>query len=161
VPYVSFFTGFHSEYHTPYDTADLVDAAGIEAIASFGSDLLFDLATLPDRLIFDRDGAQGNLKENPQEKEQDERVRVGLIPAARSTGDGMFIARVSEGTSAAKGGLRQGDRITKWNGVPINEVADWTALLDAHKPGDRVTVEYLRAGESQTTELILQGEGDE
>lgn len=157
VPHVSFFTGFHPEYHTPYDTADLIDAAGIEAIAAFGSDLVFDLATLPDRLEFDRDGAQGNLKENAQE-EKDERVRVGLIPAARSTGQGMLIARVSEGTSAAKGGLQQGDRITAWNGVPIHEVSDWTALLEAHKPGDRVTVEYLRSGKSHTTELILQGD---
>ncbi len=161
VPFLVFFTGFHPEYHSPYDTPDLVDAAGIERIAAFGTELVIDLATRPQRLAFDRAAVGGNPTDTPEENEADQRVRVGLIPAARSSGQGMLIARVSEGSSAALGGLRKGDRITAWNGTPISEVADWTALLDAHKPGDKVTVEYTRAGETQTTELILQSQGDE
>lgn len=157
VPNLFFFTGFHPEYHTVFDTADLVDAEGVATIAELVSDIAFDAALRPERFAFDRGTAGGNPNIEPA-AEDSERVRVGLVPVVRSSGDGMLIGRITPGTSAEAGGLMPGDRITRWNDTPIDSIETWMGLLETHKPGDRVSVEYTRAGENHTTELELGGE---
>lgn len=158
VPNLFFFTGFHDEYHTVFDTADLVDAGGVSTIADLVAAIAFDAATRPERFAFDRESAGGNP--DPDPAEPSERVRVGIVPVARSSGEGMLISRVSPGTSADEAGLRPGDRITKWGQTPIDSTEAWGGLLEGLRPGDRVTVEYIRAGQTQTTELLLKGEDE-
>jgi peptidase M28-like protein/PDZ domain-containing protein len=161
VPNLFFFTGFHDQYHTIHDTPDLIDAEGIARIASLTSDIALEVATAPERLAFDRDNSPGSPTTEPEEDEQSEKVRVGLVPAVRSSGTGMLVKRVSPDSSAEEGGLKPGDRITAWNGQPVDSINTWMELLANDKPGDRVTVEYRRAGETKTTELVLQGQGDD
>lgn len=158
VPNLFFFTGFHDQYHTALDTADLVDPEGVGRVADLVADIAFDAATLPDRFEFDRGTAGGNPNNAPDKPA--ERVRTGIVPVVRSSGDGMLVARIAPGTSAQEGGLLPGDRITKWGDTPIDSMETWSGLLDTLKPGDRVKVEYTRAGETHTTELLLKGEDE-
>jgi len=158
VPNLFFFTGFHDQYHTVHDTADLVDIEGVARIADLVADLAFDAATWPERFEFDRGTAGGNPNNAPEQPA--ERVRTGIVPTVRSSGEGMLVARIAPGTSAEAAGLRPGDRITRWGDTPIDSVETWSGLLETLKPGDRVRVEYTRSGETHTTELLLKGEDE-
>lgn len=86
------------------------------------------------------------------------RVRFGIAPGDYS-GDvaGVAVGDVFPGTSAANAGLKSGDVITSWNGKAVASVEEWMPLLATHAPGDKVKVEFVRAGAKQTVEVVLQG----
>ena len=48
VPTLSFFTGSHEDYHRPTDTADRVDAAGIDRIVRYATTIVSRVADAPD-----------------------------------------------------------------------------------------------------------------
>jgi len=57
----------------------------------------------------------------------------------RST-EGVVVARVEEGTSAADAGIQRGDVIREINRQRVRSIADWERLVKDVKPGDRLTV---------------------
>jgi predicted metalloprotease with PDZ domain len=57
-----------------------------------------------------------------------------------------------------KAGLAQGDLITAIDGKKIGSEADLKALLQQHKPGDTLDVEYNQLGRKKSTKLILAEE---
>jgi predicted metalloprotease with PDZ domain len=59
------------------------------------------------------------------------------------------------GTPAFNAGLEADDAITAVEGKRIADHEDWRAAIRTRKPGDRVTVEYRRRGESARTTLVL------
>jgi Lon-like protease len=62
--------------------------------------------------------------------------------------------------SAADGKLRAGDRLVALNGAPVASPDAVNAALQATKPGDPVTVAYVRDGARQSLTLTLgSGEG--
>jgi S1-C subfamily serine protease len=80
---------------------------------------------------------------------------------------GAVLARVDRGGAAGKAGLRGiretgggrielGDIIVKLDGKRVDGVEDLTRLLDGHKVGDEVAVEYLRNRKSETVTVVLQ-----
>lgn len=159
IPSLRFFTGLHDEYHTPFDTADILDEQGGAATCELVAEIAFDLATRPDRPTW-----SGKTTRSPRDSTKEDgrvKVRTGIIPAARAPGEGMLITRVIEGSSADVAGLRAGDRITRWNGASVSTPEDWMPLLLQHEPGEHVKVEYLRRGERHSAELILDPIGDE
>jgi Zn-dependent M28 family amino/carboxypeptidase len=46
-PVLSFFTGFHSDYHRPSDTADRIDADGLAKVARLAQRIIRELADSP------------------------------------------------------------------------------------------------------------------
>jgi len=80
---------------------------------------------------------------------------------------GAVLARVDRGGAAGKVGLRGiretgagrielGDVVTKMDGKPVESVDDLTRLLDGHKVGDDVTLEYVRNRKATTVTVTLQ-----
>jgi S1-C subfamily serine protease len=80
---------------------------------------------------------------------------------------GLVIAKVARGGSAERAGLRGarvsqsgrvelGDIITHVDGQPVKVVDDLVSILDRHKIGEKVTVEYLRDNRSRQTGVTLQ-----
>jgi S1-C subfamily serine protease len=65
------------------------------------------------------------------------------------------IAGINDGTGAAKAGLKAGDVITSLDGHKIESGDDLSRAIDAHKPGDKVTVTYERGGSQHTTTVTL------
>jgi putative serine protease PepD len=86
-------------------------------------------------------------------------VSVVTLPqaAAKQFGvdGGLYVASVVPGGPAATAGLRQGDVITELNGQPVTSSDQLAALTITEKPGDTVTVTYLRNGQSTTTKVVL------
>ncbi|MEU5399730.1 trypsin-like peptidase domain-containing protein [Streptomyces sp. NPDC005963] len=70
-------------------------------------------------------------------------------------------AAVVAGGPAAKAGLKSGDVITRFNDKPIDSGPTLISEIWNHKPGDKVTVTYDRAGKENKATLTLgQREGD-
>ena len=65
-------------------------------------------------------------------------------------GPGIEISGVVPNTAAAEMGLQDGDRITKVNGGTVAGQEGISELLKQSKIGDRVEIEYIRDGKTQT-----------
>jgi len=68
---------------------------------------------------------------------------------------GAFVVSVTKGSPAVKAGLRPGDYITKVNNSNIKDSQELTREIGTHHPGDRVEIEYIRLGETQTATVRL------
>jgi S1-C subfamily serine protease len=67
---------------------------------------------------------------------------VGTVP-----GDaGVLVKRVQRGSPAAHAGLRPGDLIVSLGGRPVRDPSALATAVGAHKPGENVTVGYVRHG---------------
>jgi S1-C subfamily serine protease len=53
---------------------------------------------------------------------------------------------VASGTPAFQAGLDEGDLITHADGNPVASVQDWQAAVRAHKPGERMPIQFTRHG---------------
>ncbi|NHI17285.1 S1C family serine protease [Microbacterium excoecariae] len=72
-----------------------------------------------------------------------------------TTTTGAYVAEVVSGGAAEAAGLAEGDVITRFNGVRVNDAVDLTAQVRAAAAGSAATVTYVRDGEEQETEVTL------
>ncbi|MDQ2981016.1 MAG: trypsin-like peptidase domain-containing protein [Actinomycetota bacterium] len=72
-----------------------------------------------------------------------------------ATATSARVAAVRPGTPAAKAHLRAGDVITAVTGTNVDSAEALTRAIDAHSPGDTVTVTYERNGQEHSTQLKL------
>jgi putative serine protease PepD len=72
-----------------------------------------------------------------------------------STSNGVRLTEVRPGTPAASAGLQAGDVITSIDGQSVRSASELSSAIDAKKPGDRVTLTYLRSGQSHTATVTL------
>jgi putative serine protease PepD len=73
-------------------------------------------------------------------------------------GDNSASARVvsvRSGTPSAKAGLRAGDVIVALGGTKIGSADDLRSAISSRKPGERVSVTYVRNGKRHTVSLTL------
>lgn len=89
--------------------------------------------------------------------------RAGLNITGRTVVDnnykpaGVALVSVSKGGAAQKAGLRVGDIITKLGNMPVTTITSLSEALAADKPGQKVTVTYLR-NEAEKTAKVTLGE---
>jgi putative serine protease PepD len=65
------------------------------------------------------------------------------------------IAEIRPSTPAAGAGLKAGDVVVDVDGKTISSGDDLTRVIDAHKPGDKISVTYKRGGSEHTVSLTL------
>jgi putative serine protease PepD len=65
------------------------------------------------------------------------------------------IAEIRPSTPAAGAGLKAGDVVIEVDGKAISSGDDLTRVIDAHKPGDKISVTYKRSGSEHTVSLTL------
>jgi putative serine protease PepD len=68
---------------------------------------------------------------------------------------GALVNNIEPGTPAAKAGLEKGDLITTMDGTKINSYDDLSRVINAHQPGDKITVTYQRNGKPHTVQVTL------
>lgn len=68
---------------------------------------------------------------------------------------GASVQSVSDGGGAAAAGIRKGDIVTAFNGLPITGSIDLTAQVRAAEAGSQATVTYLRGNKSTTVTVTL------
>jgi S1-C subfamily serine protease len=76
--------------------------------------------------------------------------KTGAAPVS-----GAIIGEVSRGFLGEKAGLKEGDIITAINGGRINNAADMERVLAGLKPGNIVTILFLRSGETRKSEIVI------
>jgi serine protease Do len=72
--------------------------------------------------------------------------------------DGVYVGGTSEGSGAERAGIKEGDFVTSINGVAVNTEPQLLEQVARYKPGDNISVTYLRSGKSQTATVQLQNE---
>ncbi len=105
---------------------------------------------------------RGNaVGDNEQPTPPPVRVRFGVAPGDYSDDTpGVLVGDVFPDTPAALAGLKKDDRLTKWNDTVLRDIDTWMPLLRAAKPGDIVTITYVRGKETKTTKATLTARDD-
>jgi putative serine protease PepD len=83
---------------------------------------------------------------------------VPIPPAAAAeagVSEGLFVVGVVAGGPSAQAGLRQGDVITKVDGSPATTNVQLQELTITKRPGDKVTIDYVRDGKAGSTTVTL------
>ncbi len=70
--------------------------------------------------------------------------------------EGFYINSTEENLGADRAGLIQGDIIKKVDNVKINRFSDLTGYLSSKRPGDKVTVFYIRDSKEYKTTVTLR-----
>jgi aminopeptidase YwaD len=152
IPVLFFFTGLHTDYHTPEDVGWRVNPEGTLKIINLCETLLDEATHTPDRYTFATATAGTAARQNGS------KVRLGIMPSYSTANDpGVLIDGVTEGTSAHEAGIQIGDIITNWNGEHIENGSDLMKHLKNHKPGDVVTITVTRDGEPVDLPVTLKG----
>ncbi len=82
-----------------------------------------------------------------------EKVRLGVRIEESEEPAGIMVVKVSEGSSADKAGILDGDVIISIDGTETKELFDLTYELGKKKIGDMGTVEVIREGEKLALEV--------
>lgn len=85
----------------------------------------------------------------------DDANRAMLGVTTEKVNEGAEVNSITKESAAEKIGLKEGDIITKVDDKKIESPDDLSAAIKAHKPGDKVTITYLRDNKEQknTAEL--------
>lgn len=158
VPAVHLFSGAHSDYHKPTDTADKIDAPGLEKVATVANELLQYLSQRTDPMTFTGKGASssGNTATTGTQPSSSRKVKTGVMPDFSFTGKGVKAAQVAPGSAAQKAGLKPGDIITKLGPHAIDSLRTYAQALKQFKPNDTTTITYTRDGVTDTVSIKLE-----
>lgn len=69
---------------------------------------------------------------------------------------GCYIVQVVSGGAADQAGLKQNDRIVKFDGQEVNSTSEVKAILRKHKIGDKVEIVVVRNEKEQSFTVTLQ-----
>ncbi len=78
---------------------------------------------------------------------------LGVV--TNSTDNGALIEKVVAGSAAQAAGLQAGDKITSVGGKSTNSTSQLGAAIKKQKVGEKVTINYIRNGQSMSTSAKL------
>ena len=70
--------------------------------------------------------------------------------------EGVYISNVTTHGGAYDGGIRSGDVIIGINGLKISNIPALQEQVGRYRPGNTITVEYIRNGKKYTTKVTLR-----
>ena len=83
------------------------------------------------------------------QKDKGEKVDLG-------TNDGIYIAEVTEGGAGEAAGLQKGDVIVSIDNKKVTKMSELQEYLNGKRPGDKVSITYLRNKKSITKSTTLK-----
>lgn len=155
IPVLHFFTDLHEDYHRATDVASKIDVADEARVVNYAERVARALADRARPLTFVRTAPPPTMSGGPGTN-----VWFGSVPdmgAADVTG--VRLAGVTPGSPADRAGVKQGDVIVEFGGVPVKDLYQYTDALRAHKPGDVVRVVVERGGARYTFTATLGKRG--
>jgi len=94
----------------------------------------------------------GNVKDYvDQEKEKGNEVDLGTM-------EGIYVAKVVEGSAAEEAGITEGDVIIEVDGQKVTKFGDLSGLIAQKRPGDKVVLTYLHNKKKHTKTVTLRNE---
>ena len=172
VPVLFFHSGTHDDYHRPSDTADKIDASGMARIAALGRLVVTRIAEGPrpvfaqvpggsergraaERAAADRPGPLPGQSPAPSGIGAAGGAFLGIAADTRAGWDGVRLGAIVPGSAAEQAGLRAGDVLVRLDDTALQAFPDLRALLDRHRPGETLTLVYLRDGLDHATTVTL------
>lgn len=152
VPILSAFTGSHTDYHTPRDTADKLNYADMSRIARLMGLVTRGLAT-DDAVPSFTEAAKAETAERPRAAM---RAYLGSIPEYGGDIKGVLLGGVTAGSPMEKAGAKKGDVIVELAGRKIENVYDYTYAIEALKIGQETTLTVMR-GEDKVEMKVTPG----
>lgn len=83
------------------------------------------------------------------QKDKGEKIDLG-------TNDGIYIAEVTEGGAGEAAGLQKGDVIVSIDNKKVTKMSELQEYLNGKRPGDKVSITYLRNKKSITKNTTLK-----
>ncbi len=74
------------------------------------------------------------------------------------TMEGVYVAEVMEDGAAEDAGMKKGDVITHIDGQKVTKFGELTGIIAQKRPGDKITITYLRDKKKQNVTLTLKNE---
>lgn len=153
VPVLFFFTNVHGDYHRPTDDWDLIDAEGVDRIASVVAEVAGGVADRRPVLTLVRGaGAPATAGEG---RSSGYGAYLGSVPDFTPVETGVRISGVSPGSPAELAGLKAGDVIIRLGEHEVADLQGLTDALRAHTAGDEVIIRFLRDGREATVRVVL------
>ena len=139
VPILSAFTGSHRDYHTPRDTPEKLNYRDASRIARLMGLIARSLAIadLPPKFVKQASKPKQALRGGL-------RAYLGTVPSYGDDVVGVLLDDTTEGAPAHKAGVRKGDIIIGLAGEKIENIYDYTAILDTLKIGRETTIKVRR-----------------
>lgn len=90
----------------------------------------------------------------PKENISDEQRKE--LGTGYKEGEGVYVIDVPADGAAAAAGLKKGDIVTKINGVTVTSGPELQEQVTRYKPGDKISLTYIRGSKESTVSLILK-----
>jgi len=159
VPVLFLFTGLHSDYHRPTDTADKVNYDGLAEVVRFAVQLVDQLCAMPkSNYVESADSWSVRQHFGPATgRSPDSGASLGVVPdySTDQPAGGVKLSGTVPGSPAAAAGLQGGDVIIALGSHRIDNLYDLTDALAESKPGDRVMVKYRRDQQEHSAQVVL------
>lgn len=148
IPVLFFFTGTHSDYHKPSDTADKINYDGEYDVAGYIWNVINVVDQNPTRPTYNvAKSSMGGGRSGFN-------ISLGTIPNYADATDGLLLDGVRDGSPAANAGVKAGDKVVRLAGHDIRNVMDYTYVLGEMKAGDEYEIVVLRGGERLTMKIV-------
>lgn len=72
------------------------------------------------------------------------------------TMSGVYVMQVTDASAAQDAGFEKGDVITKFDGKKVSKMSELQEAIAQHRPGDKVSVTYLRNKKETTISVTLR-----
>ncbi|HEX3035343.1 MAG TPA: M20/M25/M40 family metallo-hydrolase [Thermodesulfobacteriota bacterium] len=151
IPVLLFFTGVHSDYHTPGDDWNKINSEGEEKILRLIAEITRNLNQTPQRIAFskpkvdEKEGGMGAARFD---------VYLGTVPDYSEEVDGVKLMGVQSGSPAEKAGLREGDIIVNLAGKTVKGIHDYVYALGETEAGVPTDMVVIRNGKPVKLNIV-------
>ncbi len=150
VPVLFFFTGGHTDYHTPFDDYDKLNYSGMSLIKNLLFELVLNLDNTS-KITFQESGPKKQAKIPSRFK-----VTLGIMPDyVYNKTKGLRIDAVLPDKPAFNGGIKDGDIIIKMGNKPVSDIYEYMHRLSEYNKGDKVEVLVVRDNREIALEIIF------
>lgn len=149
IPVLFFFTGTHTDYHKPTDTADKINYPGLSQVVGYVSEIMKAIDANPARPAYTLAKSAGM-----GEGRRGFSVSLGTIPSYAESNDGLLLEGVRNDSPAAKAGIKSGDKIIKLAGKEVRNISDYTFVLGEMKAGTEYEIVVKRGNETLPLKII-------
>lgn len=148
VPIISFFTGSHNDYHTPFDSPDKINYKGLKLITNLCRDIIFQIPNVS--IVYRK--SEGEKSTAPV---RGLRSYLGTIPDYSQEGvRGVRIAGTTKGSPAEIAGLQSGDIIVELSDNKIGNIYEFMSVLQVLKPNKETEIKVIRDGKVKNFKII-------
>ncbi len=147
LPVLLLTTGVHADYHKPTDSWEKIDPQGMEVVLTFASRLIAALGPQTPPPAF--------VKLPPPSGRGSGTFFGVTFDGAEEDRPGVKLGGIAAGSPADRAGVKPGDLIVKFAGVPVTTPDDLIVAVRARRPGETVEVVLFRDGAEQRLATTL------